>query len=102
MVHVMAILTAVDGRRDALLAEFKKNMPTVQLERGCVQYEPAIDIEGGPDTLTRIGPNAFMVIEQWESPDALAAHAASAHMAEYAGRVKELLLSRVIYVLRGI
>jgi quinol monooxygenase YgiN len=57
-----------------------------------VRYDAVIDIEGGPETLARIGPDAFMVIEQWESRDVVQAHAASAHVAEYAERVKELSL----------
>jgi quinol monooxygenase YgiN len=67
-----------------------------------VRYDAVIDIEGGPETLTRIGPDAFMVIEQWESRDTVQAHAASAHMAGYSERVKELLLSRVVYALCSI
>jgi quinol monooxygenase YgiN len=67
-----------------------------------VRYDAVIDIEGGPETLTRIGPDAFMVIEQWESRDTVQAHAISAHMAGYAERVKELLLSRVVYALCSI
>jgi quinol monooxygenase YgiN len=67
-----------------------------------VRYDAVIDIEGGPETLARIGPDAFMIIEQWESRDAVQAHAASAHMVGYAERVKELLLSRVVYALCSI
>ena len=102
MIHIVAILTAVRGQREALLAEFKSNAATVRLEQGCVQYSPVIDIEGGPETLTRIGPDAFMVVEQWESRKAAEAHAASAHMNTYAERVKKLVLSRVIYALRSV
>jgi quinol monooxygenase YgiN len=102
MIHIVAILTAARGQREALLAEFKSNSTTVRLERGCIQYDPAIDIEGGPETLTRIGPDGFTVIEQWESRDAAEAHAASTHMAAYTGRVKKLVLSRVIYALCSI
>jgi quinol monooxygenase YgiN len=102
MIHVVAILTAKPGQRDAVLAEFKKNIPLVKAEPGCIQYTPVIDIEDGPATSARLGSDAFMVIEQWESQDALRAHAASAHMAAYAERVKELLQSRVVYALNSI
>jgi quinol monooxygenase YgiN len=44
-----------------------KPLTTIRLERGCVRYDAVIDIEGGPETLARIGPDAFMIIEQWES-----------------------------------
>ena len=102
MIHIIAIVTALPGQRGAVLREFQKNLPFVRLERGCIRYEPAIDVEGGPAMLTRIGPDAFMVIEQWESQDAAQDHATSAHMAAYAGRVSELLVSHVIYAVCAI
>jgi quinol monooxygenase YgiN len=40
-----------------------------------------------------------VVIEKWESPEALKAHAASPHMAAYAGKTREMIATRVIHVL---
>ncbi len=40
-----------------------------------------------------------MVIEKWESPEALKAHAASPHMAAYAAKTRDRIASRVIHVL---
>jgi quinol monooxygenase YgiN len=99
MIHVVAILTAKPGKRDAVLAEFKKNMPAVLQEDGCIQYTPVIDLAGTADSLDRIGPDAFMVLEKWASHEALQAHAASAHMAAYGARVKEFLHARLVYAL---
>ena len=48
---------------------------------------------------TKFGADTFLVIEKWESPEALAAHARSPHMAEYAAKTKDLIASRVIHVL---
>jgi quinol monooxygenase YgiN len=39
------------------------------------------------------------VMEKWESVEALKAHAAAPHMAAYAGKVKDMIASRVIHVL---
>jgi|GraSoi_2013_60cm_1033757.scaffolds.fasta_scaffold06590_4 quinol monooxygenase YgiN len=91
MIHIVAILSAKHGQREALLGEFKKNLNTVRLERGCVQYDSVIDIAGGPETLTRIGPDAFMVIEQWKSRDAVEAHAASPHIGSRPDWCKNIL-----------
>jgi quinol monooxygenase YgiN len=82
--------------RDAILKEFRANMPAVHAEQGCIEYGPAIDAAGSP---TKYGDDTFVVIEKWESPDALKAHAASPHMAAYAGKTKEMIASRVIHVL---
>jgi quinol monooxygenase YgiN len=99
MLHVVAIITAKPGQRDAVLAAVRDNLPAVRAEEGCIEYVPVVDVEGGPDTLAKIGPDSFMVIEKWASEETLRAHAASAHMAAYAARVKDLLVSRVIHVL---
>jgi quinol monooxygenase YgiN len=99
MLHVVAMITARPGRREEVLAAFRDNVPAVLAEAGCLQYEPAVDVGDGFDHLARIGPDSFVVIERWESREALEAHAASAHMAAYAARVKDLLVSRSVYVL---
>jgi quinol monooxygenase YgiN len=99
VIHVIAIITAKPGQREAVLAAFRDVIPAVHAEAGCVEYVPVVDIDGGPESLAKIGPDSFMVIEKWESQDALLAHAASAHMAAYGARVKDLLTSRIIHVL---
>ena len=99
MIHVLAIITAKPGQREAVLEAFRANMPTVHAEAGCIEYGPAIDAEGAGRIQTALGPDSFVVIEKWESMDALKAHGAAPHMAAYAAKTKELLASRVIHVL---
>ncbi|MBV8398430.1 MAG: antibiotic biosynthesis monooxygenase [Acetobacteraceae bacterium] len=99
MIHVVAIITTKPGMRDAVLKEFRANMPAVHAEQGCIEYGPAVDAEGFGSFQTKFGPDTFVVVEKWESAEALKAHSASPHMASYAGRVKEMLASRVIHVL---
>jgi quinol monooxygenase YgiN len=48
---------------------------------------------------TQFGPDTFVVIEKWESADALKAHAAAPHMAAYAAKTKDTIANRVIHVL---
>ncbi len=99
MIHVVAIITAKPGKREEILTAFRANVPAVHAEKGCVEYGPAVDAEGMGSFQTKFGPDTFLVIEKWESPEALAAHARSPHMAEYAGKTKDLIASRVIHVL---
>ena len=99
MIHVVAIITAKPGKRDEVLAAFRANMPAVHAEAGCIEYGPAIDAEGAGAMQTKFGPDTFVVIEKWESAEALKAHAASAHMAAYAAKVKEMIASRAVHVL---
>jgi quinol monooxygenase YgiN len=99
MIHVLAIITAKPGMRDAILKEFRANMPAVHAEKGCIEYGPAIDAEGMGAIQTKLGPDTFVVVEKWESPEHLKAHAAAPHMAAYGAKVKEMIASRVIHVL---
>ncbi len=96
MIHVVAIITAKPGMREAILKEFRANVPAVHAENGCIEYGPAVDAGRSP---AKFGDDTFVVIEKWESPEALKAHAASPHMAAYAGKTREMIANRVIHVL---
>ncbi len=99
MIHVIAIITAKPGQREAILREFRANIAAVRAEDGCIEYGPAIDADGMGSFQTRFGEDTFVVIEKWRDAAALKAHAAAPHMAAYSGRVKDLIASRVIHVL---
>jgi quinol monooxygenase YgiN len=99
MIHVIAIITAKAGQREAILREFRANIPNVRAEDGCIEYGPVIDAEGMGSFQTRFGSDTFVVIEKWRDAQALKAHAAAPHMAVYAAKVKDLIASRVIHVL---
>jgi len=99
MIHVVAVITAKPGMRDSILQEFRANVPAVKAEQGCIEYGAAVDLENGPVFQTKYGPDTFLVIEKWESPEALKAHAAAPHMAAYAAKTKEMIASRLIHIL---
>ncbi len=100
MIHVVAVITAKRGMREQILDAFRANMPAVHAEQGCIEYGPAVDAEGAGGIQTKFGPDTFVVLEKWESLDALKAHGASAHMAAYAAKTREMIASRVIHVLQ--
>jgi quinol monooxygenase YgiN len=99
MIHVIAIITAKPGRREEVLKHFRANVPNVRAERGCIEYGAAVDADPALPVQTKYGPDTFVVVEKWESMDALKAHAAAPHMAAYGAKTKELLASRVIHIL---
>ncbi len=99
MIHVVAIITAKPGQRDAILDAFRANVPAVHAEQGCIEYGPVIDAPGMGASQAKIGDDTFMVIEKWESAEALAAHAQSPHMAAYAAKVKDLTAARAVHIL---
>ncbi len=98
-VHVVAFITAKPGRRDEILEHFRANLPAVHAEDGCIEYGPTIDTPGVGGLQTPAGDDTFVVVEKWESLDALKAHAAAPHMAAYAAKVKDMIASRVVHVL---
>ena len=99
MIHVVAIITAKPGKREEVLRHFRANVPAVRAEKGCIEYGAAVDAENALAFQTRWGPDTFLVIEKWDSMDALKAHAAAPHMAAYGAKTKELIASRVIHIL---
>ena len=99
MIHVIAIITAKPGQRATILEAARANLAPVRAEDGCIEYGFTVDAEGLGSFQTKFGPDTFVFIEKWRDPQALKAHAAAPHMAAYAGKVKELIASRVIHVL---
>lgn len=99
MIHVVAIITAKPGQREAMLEAFRANVAAVQAEAGCIEYGATVDEPSVAGSRGAFGPDTFVVIEKWESMDALKAHAAAPHMAAYAAQTKEMLASRMIHVL---
>ena len=99
MIHVIAVITAKPNQRDAILQHFRANVPAVRAEKGCIEYGAAVDADSALPFQTKWGPDSFLVVEKWESMDALKAHAAAPHMAAYGAKTKEMIASRVIHIL---
>ncbi|MSP01846.1 MAG: antibiotic biosynthesis monooxygenase [Acetobacteraceae bacterium] len=98
MIHVLAVITAKPGQRATILAAFHANIPAVHAEAGCIEYGPVIDAANSP---APYGDDTFVVVEKWESADHLKAHAASAHMAAYAAKTRELIATRTIHIMQN-
>jgi len=98
MIHVLAVITAKPGQREKILEAFRANIPAVHAEAGCIEYGPVID---SPDSPSKYGDDTFVVVEKWESPDHLKAHAASSHMAAYGAKTREFIASRVIHIMQS-
>lgn len=102
MIHVIATIELVEGRREAFLQEFQRIVPRVRAEAGCLEYGPALDL---PADLPRQLPpreQVVTVVEKWASLEALRAHLQAPHMTEYRARVKDLVRDVQIQVLRPV
>ncbi|MEH6647714.1 putative quinol monooxygenase [Sulfitobacter sp.] len=101
-VHVVAVITTKPGQRASVLDMFNANVPAVLAEDGCIAYEATIDTENAGPMQSAFGPDTFVVIEKWESMEALGAHARAPHMKEYGAKTKDMLADRKIHILSSV
>lgn len=99
MIHVVAILTTLPGKRDEVLEEFKKLVPLVHAEKGCIEYQPVFDTPDVGPFQTELGIDSYMVIEKWETLADLEAHSKADHMTAYGAKMGALMSGRQIHVL---
>jgi len=100
MIYVIASVEVKPGQRAAFLAEFHRVVPLVQAEAGCLAYGPTVDVATGIAVQVPLRENVVTIVEQWTDLDALRAHLAAAHMAEYRERVKNLVVRTQLQVLQ--
>jgi quinol monooxygenase YgiN len=98
MIHVIAEIEVSDGTREAFLKEFRRIVPIVRDEDGCIEYGPAVDV--AVDFGAAVRPNLVTVIEKWHSEAALRAHHTANHMLEYRKRAGHMIASVTIRVLK--
>ena len=100
MIYVIATIEVAQGHRDAFLKEFNRNVPNVLAEEGCIEYGPNIDVHTGIGAQLPLRDRVVTIVEKWESVDALKAHLATPHMAEYRSRVKGMVHNVTLQVLQ--
>jgi quinol monooxygenase YgiN len=83
MVHVSATITVKPGQRAAFIEAFKKLVPLVLAEDGCIAYGPTVDIPTGLAPQPPVRDNVVTVVETWQSLDQLKAHLAAPHMQDF-------------------
>jgi quinol monooxygenase YgiN len=100
MIHVIATVELAEGKREAFLAEFRKVVPLVRAEVGCLEYGAAVDVPTGIPVQLPQRENVVTIVEKWESVEALKAHLQAPHMAAYRPRVKDLVVGTTLQVLQ--
>ena len=98
MIHVIASIQIQEGLLSEFIEIFKSNIPQVLKEKGCIEYQPTVDLTTGlpPQALD---PKVVTIIEKWESVAALQAHLASPHMISYSKKVKDMVENLTVKVL---
>jgi quinol monooxygenase YgiN len=102
MIHVIATIRAVAGRRDDLLAAFRELVSLVWAEPGCLEYGPAIDLATGLASQPAARDDVLVVIEKWASVDALKDHLVAPHMLKFREKVKDLVADLQLRVLEPV
>lgn len=99
MIHVLAVVEVHAGKREAFLAEFRKIVPEVLAEAGCIEYGAAVDL---PTTIGRQAPlreNVVTIVEKWSDVAALEAHLNAPHIGAYREKVKDFVVSGKLHIL---
>ncbi len=99
MIHVIATVELNPGTRDKFLAEFRKVIPDVLAEAGCLEYGPAVDAQTDIPIQFKVGADRVVVIEKWETVAALKAHGVAPHMQAYRAKVKDFVRGMELRVL---
>jgi quinol monooxygenase YgiN len=79
-ITVIATLYATEENRDELLAAVCRAVPGVLKEDGCLQYAPHT-----------VGKDRVVLVESWESSDALRTHGTGPGMAEFQAATAHLV-----------
>ena len=99
MICVIAEIAVVEGRRDEFLSEFRKLVPQVLQETGCLEYGPMVAVATSISAQATPRKDVVVVVEKWESIEALEAHLMAPHMLQYRQRVKPLVKSASLEIL---
>lgn len=102
MIHVVASIHLADDKREPFLDEFRKVVPLVRDEDGCIEYGPTVDVDTSIPAQGGARPHVLTVMEKWESLDALEKHLIAPHMLEYRKTVKDFVLETTIQVLEPV
>jgi quinol monooxygenase YgiN len=100
MIHVIATVELVEGKRDVFIETFRKLMPKVHAEKGCIEYGPAMDVDTGLAVQEPVRPDTVVILEKWADIPSLKAHLGQSHMAEYREAVKDLVLNLRLQILQ--
>src|SRR5262245_51949766 len=99
MIHVIATIEVQPGRREEFLAEFRRIVPSVRAEEGCLEYGPTVDALTSIASQPPMRENVVVVVEKWDSLAALQQHMVAPHMQDYRVRVKNLVVKVELRIL---
>lgn len=100
MIGVTATIEVAQGRRDDFLRAFREVVPKVLAEQGCVEYGPWVDLPTNIDTQPPSRENVIVVVEKWQSIEALEAHLIAPHMLEFRKSIEGMVANLTLQILQ--
>ena len=97
----LQVIKVKPGKRDILIEHLKSNIPNVIKEKGCIEYNPTIDVDYHIDNQT-FDENMVTIIEKWENFETLKNHMHAPHMLSYRKNVKDLVEYTLLKILSNI
>ena len=101
MVNVIATIQIKEGQLSKFIEIFKKNIPMVLKEKGCMEYVPTIDVPTGLPP-QKLNINGVTIIEKWNSLADLKAHISSPHMLAYKEKTKHIVDNMSVRILEEV
>ena len=102
MIYVIATVELNQGCKDDFLKIFKDNVPNVRAEKGCIGYEPTMDVDSGIPAQDELRSDVVTIVEAWDDLDALHQHLKAPHMAAYREKAKDLVKQITLKILQPV
>ena len=102
---MIQVIATIELRPDCLnkyLAVLHENVPRVKAEKGCLAYEPMLDVDSGLPVQGKVRQNTVTLVEAWANLDALHDHLKTPHMAAYREAAKDYVQDVRLQVLRPV
>ncbi|MGD9235498.1 MAG: putative quinol monooxygenase [Desulfobacterales bacterium] len=99
MIHVIATIELKPNTREHYLKILKKNVPNVEAEAGCLEYEPAVDVDSGLPFQEVVREDVVTIVESWESLEHLVVHLKTPHMQSYRDAVASYVRKVSVHVM---
>lgn len=100
MICVLATIEVKANRRKEFLGIFRQLVPQVQAEQGCIEYGPMVDLPTHIRAQVPPRENVVVVVEKWESVEALETHLMAPHMIQYRKDVEDIVVGVEIQILQ--
>ena len=99
MIYLVVSVQVKEGKLNEFIRLFNETAVAVRQEKGCAGYIAAVDADINLPSRVR-DKNRVVVLEQWESMEALASHGSTPHMKVFFKSQRDLVDGSSIMALK--